>query len=236
MQPSLTSVSPFLRVVRATRKLITTTNRRFENRKPLSTKASTAPKLLGLDALVEEESIPRYNPSHFYHPNPGEILDRRFELKAKIGWGSSSTVWLAKDIRISALAPYVAIKINNSGAQDETAARHELDILNHIEGAKSGDSGERFVRTARESFEIVGRCGSHICLVFELLREPIWLLRRRLGADKVSRGFLPFFKLYIIVLLDALHFLHTKCHIIHTGKETLSTKTTTYTSFRPETG
>ncbi len=42
--------------------------------------------------------IPGYDPKYFYHPNPGDILDRRYELKAKIGWGTSSTVWLAQDI------------------------------------------------------------------------------------------------------------------------------------------
>lgn len=48
--------------------------------------------------LVDEEVVSGYDRSTFYPAYPGQILDGRFELKAKIGWGSSSTVWLAKDI------------------------------------------------------------------------------------------------------------------------------------------
>ena len=50
------------------------------------------------DELVDEERVPYYKPEHFYPANPGDILDKRYELKAKVGWGSSSTVWLAHDI------------------------------------------------------------------------------------------------------------------------------------------
>lgn len=181
--------------------------------------ATAAPKSLPSDIPIEEELIPGYDPKRFYHPNPGEILDGRFELKAKIGWGTTSTVWLAQDVRWRwGSKPYVAIKINACTSHNGAAARHELEISNHIDSAKSDESGYRYVRTVEDSFEISGPNGSHLCLVFEPMREPIWLLRRRLGADKVTRDFLPFFKLYIIVLLDGLDYLHTKCSIIHTGK------------------
>lgn len=56
------------------------------------------PKSLPLDVPVDEEMVPGYDPKYFYHPNIGDILVRRYELKAKIGWGTSSTVWLAQDI------------------------------------------------------------------------------------------------------------------------------------------
>ena len=53
---------------------------------------------LALNVLIHEEMIPDYDPRYFYHPHPGATLDGRYELKAKIGWGTSSTVWLAQDI------------------------------------------------------------------------------------------------------------------------------------------
>lgn len=49
------------------------------------------------------------------------------------------------------------------------------------------------------------------------MREPLWLFRRRFGADKVTRPFLPVFKAYLRILLEGLDYLHSECHIIHTG-------------------
>lgn len=147
--------------------------------------ATTAPKPLPRDVPIEEELIPGYDPKRFYHPHPGDILDRRFELKAKVGWGSTSTVWLAQDVRWRwGSKPYVAIKINAHTSHDGAASKHELEISNHIDSARSDESGYRYVRTVEDSFEISGPNGQHLCLVFKPMREPIWLLRRRLGADK----------------------------------------------------
>ncbi|KAK3065179.1 hypothetical protein LTS18_007065 [Coniosporium uncinatum] len=48
------------------------------------------------------------------------------------------------------------------------------------------------------------------------MREPLWLFRRRFGADKVAHPFLPVFKAYLQILLEGLDYLHSECHIIHT--------------------
>lgn len=51
------------------------------------------------NAPIEEETIPNYNPEHFYPVNnPGDLLHYRYEVTAKLGWGTSSVVWLAKDL------------------------------------------------------------------------------------------------------------------------------------------
>lgn len=75
----------------------------------------------------------------------------------------------------------------------------------------------RILRTVIDSFEVVSSNGSHLCLVFEPMREPLWLFRRRFGADKVTAPFLPVFKAYLRILLEGLDYLHSECHIIHTG-------------------
>ncbi|KAI9705785.1 MAG: hypothetical protein M1820_005033 [Bogoriella megaspora] len=192
-------------------------SRRFSCDTSSSAQAKATPKALAADIPVEEERNPGYNPKNFYHPNPGEVLDGKYELKVKLGYGSSSTVWLAQDIRRRwGAKPYVAIKIDTCDFHDQAAAGHEAEISNHIKSAKPDDPGLLFVRTVDESFEISGPNGSHLCLVFEPMREPIWLLRRRLGLDSVTKESLPLFKLYIIVLLGGLDYLHTKCKIIHT--------------------
>ncbi|KMU72063.1 hypothetical protein CISG_00372 [Coccidioides immitis RMSCC 3703] len=60
--------------------------------------------------------------------------------------------------------------------------------------------------------------GEHLCLVFEPLREPLWLLGKHLGSNGVPPAVLkPFLKL----LLQGLDFLHSECHIIHTDSGVL---------------
>lgn len=47
--------------------------------------------------LVDEECVPAYSPCNYYPAKPGEILARHYQLLVKVGWGSRSTVWLARD-------------------------------------------------------------------------------------------------------------------------------------------
>lgn len=60
--------------------------------------SSPAPELLPLSVPIDEEKLPSYRSADYYPANPGDVLDGRYELKAKVGWGSTSTVWLAQDI------------------------------------------------------------------------------------------------------------------------------------------
>ncbi|KAF2671446.1 CMGC protein kinase [Microthyrium microscopicum] len=177
------------------------------------------PAILPLNVPIEEEILPGYDFKRFYHPNPGDILDKRFKLKAKLGWGTSSTVWLAQDIRWRLTSkPYVAIKINNCNYQDDESANREAEISKHIVECAQGNANNYVhLRTIQESFKIMGPYGTHICLVMEPMREPMWLMRRRCDSvDKVTANSLPLFKLYILTMLDALNFLHTKCNVVHT--------------------
>jgi hypothetical protein len=48
--------------------------------------------------LVEEEKTPYYNPKRFYPTRLGEILNGRYQVATKLGYGTSSTVWLARDL------------------------------------------------------------------------------------------------------------------------------------------
>lgn len=49
--------------------------------------------------LVEEETLPKYNPDHWYPARLGEVLNHRYELVVKLGYGMTATVWLAKDLQ-----------------------------------------------------------------------------------------------------------------------------------------
>ena len=47
---------------------------------------------------VEEESIPTYRPEKFYPVHIGEVFNHRYQIVGKLGYGSSATVWLGRDL------------------------------------------------------------------------------------------------------------------------------------------
>jgi len=47
---------------------------------------------------MEEELFPDYMPSRYYPVRIGEVLRDRYQIVGKLGFGASSTVWLARDL------------------------------------------------------------------------------------------------------------------------------------------
>lgn len=48
--------------------------------------------------IAEGIEEPHYSPKHFYPMRLYEVLNDRYQVSAKLGWGTSSTVWLARDL------------------------------------------------------------------------------------------------------------------------------------------
>lgn len=95
------------------------------------------------------------------------------------------------------------------------AANHELRIEYHVACANPQHEGHRWVRTLAEHFEEKGPHGTHLCLGYEPMREPLWLFQTRCRNRRFPLGLL---KGYIKLLLKGLDYLHSECNIIHTGK------------------
>lgn len=51
------------------------------------------------DVAVEEERLPDYKEDVFYPVTIGEVLADRYQIVGKLGFGASSTVWLARDMK-----------------------------------------------------------------------------------------------------------------------------------------
>jgi len=78
-------------------KLLTIAPFKFLRSKPTKIpRVSTNP--LQVHGSIEEERVLHYNPKSFYPIQLHSILNDRYEIAAKIGWGTSSTVWLARDL------------------------------------------------------------------------------------------------------------------------------------------
>ena len=64
----------------------------------LASASSKQPELLPLDTLIEEECKDDYDPRHFFPVQLGQVFRDTYRVVTKLGYGGSSTVWLAKDI------------------------------------------------------------------------------------------------------------------------------------------
>lgn len=55
-------------------------------------------ELLPEGRKIEEETLLDYLPERFYPVRIGEVLASRYHVVGKLGYGTTSTVWLAKDL------------------------------------------------------------------------------------------------------------------------------------------
>ncbi|KAK1965901.1 kinase domain-containing protein [Colletotrichum sublineola] len=164
------------------------------------------------DQLVEEETIPEYISEHFYPVRLGEVFNDRFQTVAKLGYGSSSTIWLARDLQCHR---YVALKIyiHNS------VQHRELPFYRHLDKfLPSRHPGANNVRKLLSSFEVVGPHGKHVALALQVSQMSI---RDMDTVFMDGRGFHEgFVKGAIKELLEALDFLHTEVQCVHAAETT----------------
>ncbi|KAK2793728.1 hypothetical protein FQN52_000680 [Onygenales sp. PD_12] len=155
---------------------------------------------------IEEETLPTYRPEKYYPVVQGQVLNDRYQILAKLGYGVTSTVWLGRDL----LDPkYVALKIYVTGQNKN----HELDIYERLNSIQEHHVGKRFIRKLIDNFRIHGPCGSHVCLVHEPLGISASDFLKRIPGEKIS---LDDMKRCIRQLLIALDFLHSNAQVIHT--------------------
>ncbi|CAH0023124.1 unnamed protein product, partial [Clonostachys rhizophaga] len=160
------------------------------------------------DQLTEEEEMPEYKPEHFYPVRLGEVFHDRFQIMTKLGFGSSSTIWLARDLQDH---QYVALKvyIHNSTKHRE---RPFYEHLNKV--LPSHHIGAANVRKLVDSFEASGPHGKHIALALQVsqmsLRDMDTVFMKGRGFDE------EFVKGAIKELLEAIDFLHTEVQAVHT--------------------
>lgn len=106
---------------------------------------------------------------------------------------------------------YVVLKVYVTGENRDT--ERELDIYKHM-GVETRHPGRNFVRKLLDHFYIQGPHGPHICLVHEPLgMSADFLVKMSPGQTMTLDDMKP----GIRQLLVALDFLHSECHIIHTG-------------------
>ncbi|KAJ5919464.1 hypothetical protein N7454_009299, partial [Penicillium verhagenii] len=159
---------------------------------------------------IEEETIPGYEAARYYLIQIGEILKDRYQVVGKLGFGASSTVWLARDMENRR---YVTVKVLINSTSLGQQLDHELSIHKRIEGAHQNHPGRQYVRSLLDSFDFTGPEDQHRCLVHPPLWESILAFLYR---NPVRRLPIPVLAVTLHRLFLALDYLHTECKIIHT--------------------
>ncbi|KAM3423965.1 hypothetical protein BST61_g1358 [Cercospora zeina] len=163
-----------------------------------------------LDSKIEEETLPDYVASQFYPARIGEILRDRYQIVGKLGFGGTSTVWLARDLYNR---KHVAVKLYIQSDCMSAQLSTELDVYRRIENAPKNHPGRSAVRTLLDSFKIEGPTGIHHCLVHTALWESVLDLKHR---NPIQRLPVPVVAFVLKRLFHALDLLHSGCHIAHT--------------------
>lgn len=116
----------------------------------------------------EVEDLEGYSKDGYHPVTIGDVyMSGRYRIVHKLGWGSYSTVWLARD---SYSNRYVALKILVAGAsQDSTEGR----ILRHLQITMKEDPGSSFVASLLDEFHISGPNGHHLCIATEPARGSV---------------------------------------------------------------
>ncbi|KAE8352419.1 kinase-like domain-containing protein [Aspergillus coremiiformis] len=157
---------------------------------------------------VEEESIPTYRPERFYPVHIGEVFNHQYQVVGKLGFGSSATVWLCRDLLNHR---YITLKIYTAS----TTVSREIKIYNHLRTIQSNHAGQSCLRPLIEIFRIQSPEGDgvHTCLVHPPLGISLGQLTSLL-PDRVMSSIMV--RTTVRYILAALDFLHTEARVIHT--------------------
>ena len=109
---------------------------------------------------------------------------------------------------------FVTLKVLTSHASQITTANTELELSKCIATTNPKNRGLRYLRTVLSSFELAGPSSAHLVLVYALMRESLTKFQRRLADCRLPSDVM---KSLLEMLLAGLDYLHSECHIIHTG-------------------
>ncbi|RJE21865.1 STYKc [Aspergillus sclerotialis] len=162
---------------------------------------------------IEEEYMPAYEQGLFYPVQIGQVLNARYQILSKLGYGANSTVWFCRDLlrrRYAALKVYIC----------SAGAERQSEVLKHLASINSSHPGKNKLRTMLDPFTADGPSGHHQCLVHEPLLTSISHFQASLANQRLNEGIL---KMLLKELLIALDYLHTESLLVHTGGSLLIT-------------
>lgn len=166
-------------------------------------------EILGSDD--DEQEDPKDYAKGGYHPvKIGDLFHNRYHVVRKLGWGHFSTVWLCWDLTEK---KFVALKVVKSATHYTETALDEIKLLKCVRESDEEDPFRARCVQLLDDFKISGVNGTHVCMVFEVLGHNLLKFIIRSNYQGI-----PLYNVKLIMkqVLEGLHYLHTKCKIIHT--------------------
>jgi len=166
-------------------------------------------EILGSDD--DEQEAPSDYVKGGYHPvKIGDLFHNRYHVIRKLGWGHFSTVWLCWDLTDK---KFVALKVVKSASHYTETALDEIKLLKCVRETDENDALRERTVMLLDDFKISGVNGTHVCMVFEVLGHNLlkFIIRNNYQGMPLQNV-----KIMMKQVLEGLHYLHTKCQIIHT--------------------
>ncbi|KAF5009194.1 hypothetical protein FDECE_4559 [Fusarium decemcellulare] len=146
-----------------------------------------------------------YHPGGYHPVHLGDVVQNRYRIIRKLGWGQFSTVWLAIDTQLDR---YVSLKItlavqNNNASKEVTLYKSRLQ------------PGSTYLVTLYDATSVTGPNGEHDGLIFETMGPSLTTLLQKwpdfqIGQPWERRFTKEFTKRSLLDTIRALHFLHER--------------------------
>ncbi|PYH32580.1 kinase-like protein [Aspergillus neoniger CBS 115656] len=186
---------------------------------PPRTFPTTGYELLNHIPKLEEESLPDYRAERFYPVHIGEVFNSRYQVITKLGFGSSSTVWLCRDLQTN---NYLTLKLHVRSTQHthlpEIRISKHLKQAHHTKAEQSKHVGQKYTRLIHDSFEIQGPHGIQPCILYQPSGMDICDYIQCLEGNALPEDLLRVTIRFMLIALDYLH----SANVVHTGIEDTS--------------
>lgn len=157
------------------------------------------------------EDLERYTKGGYHPVNIDDEIYGRYRIVHKLGFGSYSTVWLARDQQLDR---FVSLKFLVADTPPNSPEILILRQLSNISGSQlENHPGRPFVLTLLDEFEVQGENGRHHCLVTEALGPSISAVKYESDRNRLP-GHIS--RIVATQCAKGLAYLHS-CGVVHGG-------------------
>jgi serine/threonine-protein kinase SRPK3 len=162
------------------------------------------------------EPIASYRKGGFHPIHIDDVLQNRYRIVNKLGYGAYGTIWLVEDLNSGRCA---ALKVLAAEVSKGSEAKSEVTVLRHLKerqiNADGGSDGHKFLMEFFDDFKVEGPNGTHQCIVTEVLGPSI-------GSDVdeiYDEEWYPIemAKKLVAQVTCGVAYLHS-CGVVHGGK------------------